>query len=151
MILIDTASIYHSLKAVGKRLDYDSFIKYLLETHGKQRTVVLYVDAEAEGFLKYLSTLEGITIVTKPKIRKKISKKQRIWYLSFAVDISLSCTDSSQLVLVTTDVECVPICEHVLECTLYGLGIPKALRDACDYVFDIPEQYLNNEGPSNES
>lgn len=150
MILIDTASIYHSLKAVGKRLDYNSFIKYLLETHGKQRTVVLYVDAEAEGFLKYLSTLEGINIITKPKIRKKISKKQRIWYLSFAVDMSLMMGENTSYVLVTTDVECVPICDQ-RTCTLYGLGIPKALRDVSEKVFDIPEQYLNNEGPSNES
>lgn len=140
MILIDTNSIHHSLTALKKELDYQGFIDYLEYTY-KDHAIVVYVNENAKSFIKYLVKIPGIKLNSKEPLRKKISEKQRVHYLSFAVDIAIECCkDSRDLVIVSTDIELLPVVKQ-WKITLYGLGIPKLLRDQTTW-FDIPQDFL---------
>lgn len=150
MILIDTASIHHSLRAVGKVLDYKSFITYLQDKY-QDTDITIFADKNATGFVDYLNTL-GVEVVTKEPLKKKISDGKRIWYLSFAVDMALCFVEyerCSQLVyprilpitIVSTDIEILPICAYRME--VYGIGIPRMIRDTVK-TYDIPSIYMKD-------
>lgn len=145
MIIIDTASIHHSLRAIGKKLDYANYISYLSKQHSDTNITVL-ADKHATIFLKYLNKIPDIKIHEKEAYKKKITKTNKVWYLSFAVDIALLThsfyATREKIIIVSTDVEILPILETFpTEITLYGIGTPKVLRDINNYI-DIPESFL---------
>jgi len=143
MILIDTNSLYHSISRAypGKKLDYAKYIEYLMNKYSI-KDVVLFVDDNAVGFLKYIFNLNH-TIVSKKPYRKKINESTKIWYLSFAVDIALCCPDKGTIVLCTSDYECLPICMLYRErIALCGVGVPNDLREVANTYENIPEEFL---------
>lgn len=143
MIIIDTASIHHSLRAIGKKLDYINFILYLKNLYETDK-VVVFVDKNASVFVKYLNKIPDITVIQKEAYKKKITSTQKIWYLSFAVDIALSMyIQREKIIIVSTDIEILPILNQNIKVDLYGIGTPRILREHSQYC-DIPSQYLLN-------
>lgn len=143
MIIIDTASIHHSLRSIGKKLDYINFILFLKEKHPSEIVIVL-ADKNAEIFVKYLKKIPDIIIIEKEAYKKKITKTHKVWYLSFAVDIALIThsyyATREKIIIVSTDSEILPIL-NTFQVELYGIGTPKILREHSLYN-DVPEQYL---------
>lgn len=139
-LLIDTASLHHSASAVNKRIDYALLIKTISVLHSEIFDTRIFVDANATGFIKYLESVGlDCEIITKEPIKKRVGKGERKWYLSFAVDIALHAMSNS--IIVSTDIEIDSVLIHNQHNILYGLGIPKILRDHTKW-YDLPSYCL---------
>jgi hypothetical protein len=137
--LIDTISLNHSLKAVGRRLNYESF-RFFLQAELGDLEFKFFADEESSGFITYLEKLEfEKRIFTKKAYKKKISDTTKIWYLSFAVDISLEFKAGD--IVVSNDLELLPLFKHRPVYKLYGLGIPLLLREHADWE-NLPDVCL---------
>lgn len=150
-LLIDTASIHHSVCAINKRVDYGSLVSYM-RTQYVLGEIVFFVDENAISFIKYLKSKfenDPVTIIMKKPFRKKIAPGQRVWYLSFAVEMALTMglmdrrmfLDCLEPIIVSTDIEIQGILKQYKDTTLYGIGIPKLLRDHVKWS-DIPSHCL---------
>lgn len=140
--LIDTVSLNHALKATHRKLDYSTLMEYILNTYGVN-TFTFFVDEDAKAFHKYIGNVkEGEhqfdkTIFTKRPYRKRIGPGDRIWYISFAVEIGLVAQGGD--IVISCDSEILPVLKkHAI--TLMGLGIPHELRDAANYWDNIPDE-----------
>lgn len=151
-MIVDVSNLYYTVKkrfGDSARLNYERFLSRLQGLTDIQRAIAYGSDMNhaASGFKAVLHRLGFETKYKAPKIFGQEDGKETRkadWDVGMAMDVVRNLDRFDLVILLTADGDLAPCVEYIKEqgkkCWVFGCGISRELKTACDQWYEIVKE-----------